>query len=141
MEKMVDAAERVTELEKNYKMDVKNLEKRWEVLKQWSDDYSLELRKIVLEWKLIKQEQQVLVEWLDPNEKQLSKINEKINWADEEGMKKQIEDLKVILVCTKLTKIVLCYLIPNVLLNHYLPSFSINKTNLSVSPFRAFSLN
>ena len=95
MEKMADAAERVTELERNYIMDVRNLEKRWRVLKQWSDDYSLELQRIIKEWKAIKQEQKLLVEWLDPNEKQLTKINEKINWADEEGMKMLIADLKV----------------------------------------------
>lgn len=95
MEKMADAAERVTELERNYKMDVRNLEKRWTVLKEWSDNYSLELQKVVKEWKVLKQEQDLFVEWLDPNEEQLSKINEKINWADEEGMKKQIVDLKV----------------------------------------------
>jgi chromosome segregation ATPase len=95
MEKMAHAAERVTELGRNYKIDVRNLEKRWRVLKQWSDDYSLELQRIVKEWKAIKQEQDLLVEWLDPNEKQLTKINEKINWADEDGMKKQITDLKV----------------------------------------------
>ncbi|CAB4006508.1 Hypothetical predicted protein [Paramuricea clavata] len=94
MEKMADAAERVTELERNYKTDVRNLEKRWKVLKEWSNDYSLELQKVVKEWKVLKQEQDLLVEWLDPNEEQLSKINEKINWSDEEGMKKQIVDLK-----------------------------------------------
>jgi predicted nucleic acid-binding Zn-ribbon protein len=95
MEKMADAAERVTELERNCKTDVRNLEKRWKVLKEWSDDYSLELQKVVKEWKVLKQEQDLVVEWLDPNEEQLSKINEKINCADEEGIKKQIVDLKV----------------------------------------------
>ena len=108
---MAGAAERVTELERNYKMDVRNLEKRWIVLKQWSGDYSLELQRIVKEWKVIKQEQDMLVEWLDPNEEQLSKINEKINWADEEGIKKQIVDLKVyvILDCIELPLIVAKY--------------------------------
>jgi chromosome segregation ATPase len=117
MEKMAHAAERVTELGRNYKIDVRNLEKRWRVLKQWSDDYSLELQRIVKEWKAIKQEQDLLVEWLDPNEKQLTKINEKINWADEDGMKKQITDLKVwlCLICenfhdiTELSIVILGY--------------------------------
>ena len=99
MEKMADAAERVPELERDYKMDARNFEKRWRVLKQWSDVYSLELQRVIQEWKLIKQEQNLLVEWLDPNEKKLLEINEKINWADEEGMKNQIEDLKVHIIC------------------------------------------
>ena len=95
MDKMADAAERVPELERDYKMDARNFEKRWGVLKQWSDLYSLELQRIIQEWKLIQKEENVLVEWLDLNERKLSEINEKINWADEEGMKKQIEDIKV----------------------------------------------
>ncbi|XP_028414134.1 dystrophin-like isoform X2 [Dendronephthya gigantea] len=94
MEKMSNAADRVTELETNYKTDVRNLEKRWRVLKQWSDDYSLDLQRVVKEWRLVKQEEETLVKWLDPNEVKLSEINGKINWADEEGMKKQITDLK-----------------------------------------------
>ena len=92
---MSNAADRVTELETNYKTDVRNLEKRWRVLKQWSDDYFLDLQRIVKEWRLVKQEEDTLVKWLDPNEVKLSEINEKINWADEEGTKKQIEDFKV----------------------------------------------
>lgn len=99
MDKMADAAERVPELERDYKMDARNFEKRWGVLKQWSDLYSLELQRIIQEWKLIQKEENVLVEWLDLNERKLSEINEKINWADEEGMKKQIEDIKVHITC------------------------------------------
>ena len=95
MEKMAEVAERVTELNKNLKMDVRNLEKRWKVVKQWSDAYSLDLQRVVMEWRAINQEQKVLIEWLDPHEKELSEINEKINLSDRDGIKQQLNDFKV----------------------------------------------
>lgn len=95
MAKMVDASDRVPELENNHKVDVKNLERRWKILKQWSDDYSLGLRTIIKEWKVISRDQDLVIQWLDPNEEKLSKICEKIHWANVEALKKQIQDLKV----------------------------------------------
>ncbi|XP_046848609.1 utrophin-like isoform X4 [Xenia sp. Carnegie-2017] len=94
MAKMVDASDRVPELENNHKVDVKNLERRWKILKQWSDEYSLGLRTIIKEWKEISRDQDLVIQWLDPNEEKLSKICEKIHWANVEALKKQIQDLK-----------------------------------------------
>ena len=95
MKKMSDAAERVTELEKNLKTEVRNMEKRWRVLKHWSHDYSLDLQRVVMEWRVIQQEQKSVTEWLDAKEERLSTLNEKVDLIDQDGRKQQLKDLKV----------------------------------------------
>ena len=72
-----------------------SLEKRWEVLHAWTEQRKIFLQVTLDKWKTFRQEEIVLVAWIDGKDSTLQELDTPVNLADENAVQERLETLKV----------------------------------------------
>ena len=72
-----------------------SLEKRWEVLHTWAGQRKIFLQVTLDKWKVFRQEELALVDWIDKKDMELQELDTPVNLADENAVQERLETLRV----------------------------------------------
>ncbi|XP_028414728.1 nuclear anchorage protein 1-like isoform X2 [Dendronephthya gigantea] len=86
---------KIDELEPSVKQELAALEKRWKKLLRWSEERSLRLSKIVSLWSKFREEEILVLNWIDEKGEEL-KVADQVNLADEEALQEQLHIFKAL---------------------------------------------